>query len=294
MKKIQILTSLIVIMICLTACPDPKSEPSLAAGALSGEFSVSETTKVHFSKGNLQYQASTATWRFAENQWDVIGDANKNITNKSYSGWLDLFGFATASHPMTCKADNAYYGHNTQEDLSEERYREDDWGWHNKISNGGNREHLWRTLTRDEFVYLMQERPHANDWTFAKINGVLGIILVPDDWECPSEVTYTPRTNTSNYSISDWRVLERTGAVFLPAAGRRNIEDGDFTDKDVTKIEYVGEAGLYWTATSATWTYNWRGIAFIFDNTQWDISNFNSDAHSYMYGYSVRLVQDIK
>ena len=36
--------------------------------------------KVHFSKGNLQYQASTNTWRFAEKQYDIIGDANKNFS----------------------------------------------------------------------------------------------------------------------------------------------------------------------------------------------------------------------
>ena len=42
-------------------------------GILSGAFSVGESTQVHFSQGNLQYQASTQTWRFAENQYDYIG-----------------------------------------------------------------------------------------------------------------------------------------------------------------------------------------------------------------------------
>lgn len=37
-------------------------------GALSGLFSVSADKQVYFSKGDLQYQASTDTWRFAENQ----------------------------------------------------------------------------------------------------------------------------------------------------------------------------------------------------------------------------------
>ena len=34
-----------------------------------GSFSVSATQKVTFSRGNLQYQASTGTWRFAVKQW---------------------------------------------------------------------------------------------------------------------------------------------------------------------------------------------------------------------------------
>lgn len=36
-----------------------------------GSFSVAQYKKVYFSHGNLQYQASTNTWRFAENQWDI-------------------------------------------------------------------------------------------------------------------------------------------------------------------------------------------------------------------------------
>ena len=51
-------------------------------------FSVSATKKVRFSPGNLQYQASTKTWRFAEHQYDYIGDANRNIS-PTYSGWID-------------------------------------------------------------------------------------------------------------------------------------------------------------------------------------------------------------
>ena len=47
-------------------------------------FSVSSTKQVHFSQGNLQYQASTNTWRFAEMQWDFVGGTD------FYTG--ELFG----------------------------------------------------------------------------------------------------------------------------------------------------------------------------------------------------------
>ena len=39
-------------------------------GAINSLFSVSDDLQVRFSRGNLQYQASTNTWRFAENQYD--------------------------------------------------------------------------------------------------------------------------------------------------------------------------------------------------------------------------------
>ncbi len=64
-------------------------------GAILAEFSVSDSTKVYFSQGNLQYQASTGTWKFADNQYDMIGDNNSNISS-SYSGWIDLFGWEQA------------------------------------------------------------------------------------------------------------------------------------------------------------------------------------------------------
>ena len=41
---------------------------SVPEGALKGVFSVSSTKKVYFSQGNLQYRASTNTWRFADKQ----------------------------------------------------------------------------------------------------------------------------------------------------------------------------------------------------------------------------------
>lgn len=49
------------------------------------------------SPGNLQYQASTGIWRFAEHQYDYIGSGNENIST-SYSGWIDLFGWGTGRY----------------------------------------------------------------------------------------------------------------------------------------------------------------------------------------------------
>ena len=51
-------------------------------------FLVSDSMQVYFSPGNLQYKASTNTWRFAINPWDCIGDANNNISS-TYDGWIE-------------------------------------------------------------------------------------------------------------------------------------------------------------------------------------------------------------
>lgn len=65
---------------------------------LVGEFTIKGSgDKVSFSKGNLQYQASTNTWSFAENQYDIIGYGNENISS-DYDGWIDMFGWGTSGY----------------------------------------------------------------------------------------------------------------------------------------------------------------------------------------------------
>ena len=68
-----------------TACtsnddnPTHKPEPRPVVwekGVLPGRFTVNaEGLQVQFAQGNLQYQASSNTWRFAEHQYDIVGDA---------------------------------------------------------------------------------------------------------------------------------------------------------------------------------------------------------------------------
>ncbi|MBO4575358.1 MAG: PEGA domain-containing protein, partial [Bacteroidales bacterium] len=129
-----------------TAVPQQQTPPPVASNtntsvnnnSSNGVFSVSSSKKVQFSKGNLQYQASTKTWRFAEHQWDVIGEANKNISS-SYSGWIDLFGWGTSGYngknPWMISTTSTDYG-NGERDIAGTNY---DWGVNNTILNGGGK-----------------------------------------------------------------------------------------------------------------------------------------------------------
>ncbi|MBR7035054.1 MAG: hypothetical protein IKI25_04755, partial [Bacteroidales bacterium] len=75
------------------------NENSNDNGAIKAAFSVSADKKVYFSQGNLQYQASTGTWRFAEHQYDIIGDGDDNANiSSTNSGWIDLFGWGTSGY----------------------------------------------------------------------------------------------------------------------------------------------------------------------------------------------------
>ena len=235
-----------------------KSEVSFECNTETGDlgpFSVSATTKVMFSPGNLQYQPSTKTWRFAEHQWEVIGEDNQNISD-SYTGWIDLFGWGTGNNPTRISTNNDDFSTFT------------DWGI-NAISNGGNKANMWRTLTKDEWEYLFHGRKNAEKlFGLGTVNGVQGTILLPDDWATPSGVTFTPSTekglvwagssysnsNNDNYShntymAAEWDKMESAGAVFLPAAGYRYC-DGS--------VYFVGSGGFYWSSTPDGSEYAWN------------------------------------
>ena len=68
-----LLSLLYMLMVCFNVSATEE-------GALNGTFTINGSgDKVQFSQGNLQYRASTGTWRFAENQWDIIGAANSTF-----------------------------------------------------------------------------------------------------------------------------------------------------------------------------------------------------------------------
>ena len=246
-----------------------------------GLFSVSATTKVMFSPGNLQYQASTKTWRFAEHQWEVIGEDNQNISD-SYSGWIDMIGWGTGNNPTLLSSDNNDFSTFT------------DWGI-NAISNGGNKANMWRTLTKDEWWYLMHDRPNAAIlFGLGSIeNEMNGIILLPDKWELPAGASFTPSTTQgledtgtiysnsegtnfthNTYTKEEWSVMEAAGAVFLPAACYRSC-DGF--------LYYCGWYGDYWSSTLKP---NERAWALAFSSSLVDMYDYVR-----CYGLSVRLVR---
>lgn len=186
-------------------------------GAINGKFSVDATHKVYFSQGNLQYKATTNTWRFAENQWDAMGSQNQFI-EEHYDGWIDLFGWGTSGyhHGAVCyqpwsvaqsNTDYMAYG-----DLNADLYDGDgtaDWGY-NVISNGGGEENLWTTS-----VYSFNE-PNVYDAAF----------------------------NSNVISSDTWLLLEGNGAVFLPIAGERNFTSAN-TNNGAYWSSQAGVEALY-------------------------------------------------
>ena len=253
----------------------------------SSSFSVSQTKYITFSPGNLQYTQSTNTWSFAENQWDMIG--TDNVTDGSVSfdsrygdrkngtalaDKIDLFGWSTSATNFgvsTSKDDNDYSGSFV------------DWGT-NTIGNDAP--NTWRTLTENEWEYLRDTRTNASSLKgVAQVNGVNGLIFLPDTWVCPEGITFKSGF-PSSYGVDDyaayqtftadqWSKLEAAGAVFLPAAGRR---DGS----GVLSVQYNGD---YWSATEDN-SFNAGDLGFYPGGAYMGGSNRD-------IGKSVRLVKDL-
>lgn len=267
---------LYVVIICalplLVGCEPNNNpdKPSNNSNFSSKSFSVNENgKKVVFSPGNLQYHPKNHLWRFAEKQIDYIGDANLNLS-PSYDGWVDLFAWGTGANP-TSGTNGTFV----------------DWGG-NKI--GDDPASKWRTLSKDEWKYLLYERKNASFLLgVAQVDGVNGLILLPDDWECPKDIIFRSGFHSDfaefqTYTLAQWSKIERVGAVFLPAAGWIDyIYNYDYSEY---YGEYLLKKGYYWSTS--------RISGVIFDSNYVIVSGADPKGYSGDGDRgSVRLVRDI-
>lgn len=264
----------------------------------SKTFSISDTSKVIFSSGNLQYLASENVWCFAENQYDIIGQANENISS-TYEGWIDLFGWGTSGyHNDTDEYNTQYYPYSTstsEVNIDKNKYgygpslnqtnksltknsANYDWGVYNSILNGGNEPNQWRTLTQNQWLYIFNTRTNAaNKWFRATVNNVKGVVLLPDEYT-ENTIPYIAGVvgfTTNTFSLEEWTVMENEGAVFLPAAGSRSgttYTPGNVTYHSTTAKDSARNYILH--VLEGNTSYNYIGPRYV--------------------GRAVRLVKDVR
>ena len=273
---------------------------ALLEGTIPGLFSVSATKMVRFSKGNLQYIGSAATpyWKFADNQWIYLGTTTGQ-DSESETVDRDLFCWGTSGwnngnllyQPYNTKNTNHYsigYGYGPYDgstyiiDLTGS-YANADWGVYNAISNGGNEQNLWRTLTVEEWVHVCNKRSTLSNIRYVKgnVSGVNGVILLPNDWRTTVHtLTLGGNCASNTISSSDWEVMEVNGAVFLPAAGYRGG----------ISVSNLGESGYYWSTTCISYDVKLVKSAYFISNNN-GVDPFYGTYRN--MGASVRLVCDI-
>lgn len=191
-------------------------------GMLPGRFSINGLEQVSFACGNLQYKHDGSR-RFALHQYDALGSLNNYYSQSSYDGWMDL----------VLRASNG-------------------WGVGGAIEGGGDSVGLWRVLSKTEWEYVLTGRANADSLkTCATVNGVPGLILLPDNWQLPNGLSMTLAAgSTANvYTAAQWAILESAGAVFLPAAGYV------YNYGDVSSMGSIGEYATNTLNNSSTQSF---------------------------------------
>ncbi|MBR5384696.1 MAG: fimbrillin family protein [Bacteroidales bacterium] len=292
--------------------------PTIPSGAVPGLFTVDAIgTQVYFAKGNLQCYVdgsgqpagngdATYGWKFADNQYDYFGTGEANQTVGTAAGWVDLFGWSTAttSFGLLITNNNATYSGSYFVD----------WGT-NQIYNGVKLDpaNTWRTLrgsaansqadySNGEWYWIFNRRSSVtvngvDNARYAKavVAGKNGMILFPDEWASPLNPSLKAKIASAsiNYnqaaypaisiSASEWLSYEASGCVFLPAAGVKNTNSVARAD-----IE-----GAYWSSSDSSGgsISAWQ-IVFNYEST----NNYNSVSAYTSYlrrlGNSVRLVRN--
>ncbi|MBR4340313.1 MAG: hypothetical protein IKP89_06840 [Bacteroidales bacterium] len=305
-------------------------------------FTVSsDNDKVIFSPGNLQWSYTNegttptthsinginngynkGTWRFAPNQFDIIGagntkaygNSNGEYTGKasgdanSYTGWIDHFlwggsGYGT-SRPFYCSVSDGYCNGSSLGSY--------DWGDFNTIYNPKTKTNdpygTWRMLTSDEWDYMLYTR---SGWRYSLVvinfgsNNIEGVLIYPDNNYHINEAGDPNGNNENNpfcvnadlvpntrspipITEAEFDILDGLGCAFLPVAGKMvyNISQG---------LIINNENGFYWTSNSI------KSDPYIYPNylyiTKWgghpevqrgQIYNANNQF------MSVRLVRDVR
>lgn len=290
-----------------------------AQGLLSGDFSIAADKKVRFAQGNLQavigsgptntYNYTASSWKFAVHQWDYIGNAPGNTTFAA-SSTVDLFGWVGTSatydtyglciqNSSTDTSDGSdfakCYGNKNTDALK------NDWGKQLIVNGGDTPDYGWRTLSKDEWEWLIGPKASPNPgtncrtsskigdvtnarWVKARVHSTDGLIIFPDEisWDTSTMGAAPTVINdqaaafaTKAFSDAQWEALETAGCVFLPKAGYRY------------GTSYTPGSGRYWTST-----VNNHDDSKALHITG---SEVNMGGVRYRtYGYSVRLVMDVK
>ena len=291
MKKI------LVSVICGMTLMFAGCESNTPEVSVIGVFSVSDSKQVTFSPGNLHYTQSTNTWSFASAQWEMSGYDNlKGDDDSSNLMCMQMReGGALADEiDLFCwSSDTTYFGVSTISDHNGYSGSFVDWGT-NKIGNDAP--NTWRTLTYDEWDYLIHKRPNASELIgVAQVNGINGLIVLPDNFVRPSGVIFKSGFHRNfgvesfaaykTYTAEKWSKLESAGAIFLPAAGNHFYDVYSFF-RIISVLGGVNGLGCYWSATKID--SNEPGYFYLCAKST--IMHKRDSNHA----ISVRLVKDVK
>lgn len=247
--RVETLTSCVFSLIFIALGQVSYAQPLFnSEGASSHLFSVSPTNKVRFSQGNLQYQPSSKTWRFAESQYYLDRSWYKHGNYESYKeerlsdpGWIDAFVLGANGCDLWCATSegglenqplNAFWEclenynngfYHKKVDLRGEILKQHasdllEWGWRDPISNGGNKSGIWRMLTPGEWNYLLWERPMKNDTSIYALRHIYAAIDLAENGKYVGLIIFPDDYNPTSF------VGFNIDHAFVEAAGKKHFK----------------------------------------------------------------------
>lgn len=173
-------------------------------------FKVSPTSSVQFSPGILMYDTLAQEYHFGS----TLAKPHLGVFD---GHWVDRFVWGHGNDPLFDGEDADDY----QVFYDWGNYPIDDY----PIDT-------WRTLTADEWNYLLLRRTHATQLCcLACVDSINGFILLPDNWTDVEDVPLVKGfvsitswngsdsfAEQNNLTFEQWQKLEEAGAVFLPTS----------------------------------------------------------------------------
>jgi len=261
---------------CIDVADHTNSAPE--TGELPGKFSVSADGKqVQFSKGNLQFLPRIPTFHFATAQFEVMLNTNTFLKYTDVN-WMDLFGWGDGEDPDNYSGDNADYP------------TFNEWGNHS-IINSSYDAGTWRTLSAEEWDYILNGRPDAASkrglasLDYHPLYDQFALLILPDTFKLPGGLSFNPAATNfdeNKYEPRAWKKMQDAGAVFLTLNGYR-------TDTTIVEYDHVktrGVKGHYWTTTESGAS---QAIALSIDQNGPVL-----EARDRSQGLGVRLVKDVE
>ena len=274
--------------ITVTAAPVTSNYVDLAL-ASNYTFEVSSTKTVRFAKGNLVYD---------EGRFKMHSQQYGRVFNQVYLsspglkdyirvyGTFDYFRWGTSGWnngntnyaPYACAHNSSVQygpmdGNGNYLSFTETDGNKADWGTYQFGMNASNV--AWRTLTSDEWVWLLgpESNPmpgtncresatvnHVQNARYAKamVDNIPGMFIFPDNYTHPRTVhdivgINDPGSHWNNadpnennvFTLAEWTEMERAGMIFLPVCNYCSHSYSNNTAMQSTAFT----TGAYWSST---------------------------------------------
>lgn len=203
MKTKWLILALSFLMLCSCDLPN-KPVP------IEHFFSVGKGKIIQFSPGFLQYDTLNHEYHFAQSQLEA---AHHEVFGQNR---IDYFVWGHGENPFF------------NSDLREDYEVFNDWG---NYPIDEYPKDSWRTLSAEEWSFLLEQRPNANDLIgLARVDTIDGYFLLPTNWTDVRDVPLVKGLHPDPMyerdvfqeknllTLSQWKKLEAAGAVFLPIA----------------------------------------------------------------------------